>query len=74
MPNNDREGKVGGRTLVAFVAVFFLAFAFFVWGLGNEAHVASNPGPSGMPESTIVNQAPPPASSPSGTTTGTARY
>jgi hypothetical protein len=73
MPNNDREGKIGGRTLVAIVAVFILAFAFFVWGSGSGTHVASNPGPSGMPESTIVNPAPPPASGPSETTTGTAR-
>jgi hypothetical protein len=73
MTNNDRGGKVGGRMLVAIVAVFVLAFAFFGWGPGNGAHVVSNPGPSGIPESTIVNQAPPPASSPPGTTTGTAR-
>jgi hypothetical protein len=73
MPNNDREGKVGGRTLAAIVAVFILGFAFFVWG-GSGTHVASNPGPSGMPESTIINPAPPPAIDPSsGTTTGTAR-
>jgi hypothetical protein len=72
MPNNDRAGKVSGGTLVAIAAVFVFAFAFFVWGSGNETHVASNPGPSGMSESNIVNQAPPPASSRSGTTTGTA--
>ena len=72
MPNNDREGKVGGRTLVAIVAVFILAFALFGWG-GSGTHVASNPGPSGMPESTIINPTPSPASSPSETTTGTAR-
>ena len=72
MPNNDREGKIGGRTLVAIVAVFILAFAFFVWGSGSGTHVASNPGPSGMPESIIINQAPRAAVSPSGTTTGTA--
>ena len=34
MWKNDREGKVGGGTLVAIVAVFILAFAFLVWGLG----------------------------------------
>ncbi|WP_291575683.1 hypothetical protein, partial [Bradyrhizobium sp.] len=73
VPKNDSEGKAGGGTLVAMVAVFILAFAFFVWGLGSGTHVAGNPGPIGMPESTIVNQAPPPAGSPSGTTTGTAR-
>jgi hypothetical protein len=73
MPKNDREGRVGGGTLVAIVAVFILAFAFFVWGFGSGTHVASNPGPSGMPESTILNQVPLPAGSPSETTTGTAR-
>jgi hypothetical protein len=72
MPNNDRKGKVAGRTLVAIVAVFLLAFAFLVWG-DSGTHIASNPGPSGMPESTIINPAPPPAIGPSGTTTGTAR-
>ena len=71
MWKNDSEGTVGGGTLVAIVAVAILAFAFFLWGFGT--HVASNPGPGGMPESTIVNQAPPPADSPSGTTTGTTR-
>jgi hypothetical protein len=73
MWKNDREEKVGGGTLVAIVAVLILAFAFLVWGFGGGTHVASNPGPSGMPESTILNQAPPPAGSPSETTTGTAR-
>ena len=72
MPKNDSEGKVSGRMLFAIGAVFILAFAFFVWGFGSGTHVASNPGPSGMPESTIINQAPPAAVSPSGTTTGTA--
>jgi hypothetical protein len=71
MPNNGREGKVAGRTLVVIVAVFLLAFAFLVWG-DSGTHIASNPGPSGMPESTIINPAPPPANGPSGTTTGTA--
>jgi hypothetical protein len=73
MWKNGREGKAGGGMLGAIVAVFILPFAFFVWGFGSGTHVASNPGPSGMPESTIVNQAPPTAGSPSGTTTGTAR-
>jgi len=72
MPNNDREGKVAGRTLVAIVAVFLLAFAFLVWE-ESGTHIASNPGPSGMPESNIINPAPPPANGPSRTTTGTAR-
>ena len=72
MPNNDRASKVGVRTLVAIVAVI-VAFAFFVLGPTSGNHVASNPGPSGIPGSTTVNQAPPPASNPSGFTTGTSR-
>jgi hypothetical protein len=71
MPNNDHADRIGGRKLVAIVAVV-VALAFFIWGPTNT-HVASNPGPSGIPESTIVNPPPPPASSPSGITTGTAR-
>jgi hypothetical protein len=74
MSNNDREGKRGAGTLVAIAALFIFAFAFFVWGSGSGTHVASNPGPTGMPESNIINPAPPPATGPSsGTTTGTAR-
>ena len=70
MANHDREGKAGGRALVAIGAVFIFAFTLFVWGFGSGTHVASNPGPSGIPGSTM---APPPASGPSGITTGTAR-
>ena len=73
VPKNDSKDKTGGGTLVAIAAVFIIAFALSVREFGSGTHVASNPGPSGMPESTIVNQAPPPAGSPSGTTTGTAR-
>jgi hypothetical protein len=73
MRNNDHEGKFSGRKLVAIVAVFILALAFFVWGPWSGTHVASNPGPSGTSGSTIVNPPPPPATGPSETTTGTAR-
>jgi hypothetical protein len=73
MANHDRENKAGGRTLVAIGAVFIFVFALFVWESGSGAHVASNPGPTGMPESNIINPAPPPASSSSGTTTGATR-
>jgi len=66
MPKTDREFKVWGGTSLAIATVFILVFAFFVWGFGNETHIASNPGPSGS-ESTIVNQTPPPAASPPGT-------
>jgi hypothetical protein len=69
MQNNDRAGKVGVRTLAAIAAII-LAFAFFIWGSTSGDHVASNPGPSGIPGSTM---APPPAGGPSGMTTGTAR-
>jgi hypothetical protein len=65
MPNNDREARVGRRTVVAIAAVFFVAFAIFALGPGSTTHVASNPGPAGIPESTIINPAPAPASSPS---------
>lgn len=60
---NDRESKTGGRALVATLAVLMLLFALFVWG-GSVTHVASNPGPIGMPESNIINKAPPPANGP----------
>ena len=70
---HDQEGKtrVGMVGLVA--AAFALLFVLLVMGPGNRQHVESNPGPSGTPGSTIVDQKPPPAEGPSGTTTGTAR-
>ena len=73
MWKNDSEGKVSGGTLVAIGAAFILTFAFFVWGFGSGTHVARIPGPRGMPESAMPNQASPAAVSPSGATTGTAR-
>jgi hypothetical protein len=72
VPKKDSQGRVSGGMLFVIGAVFILAFAFFVGGFGSGNHIASNPGPSGMPGSTIINPAPPPADSPSGTTTGTA--
>jgi hypothetical protein len=64
MSNNDREDKRGSGMLVAVAGLFIFAFALFVWGSGSGTHVASNPGPSGMPESNIINPAPPPATGP----------
>jgi len=59
---------------VIAVVMLALAVAILTWGPWNTTHVASNPGPSGTPGSTAVNQAPPPAASPSSeTTTGAAR-
>jgi hypothetical protein len=66
----NREGGISRGTFVAVVAAFVLALAILAW---NTAHVASNPGPSGTPGSTAVDQTPPPAAGPSGTTTGAAR-
>ena len=73
MRENDTEGRVGGRTLAVILCAFILLFALMVWGPWSGTHVAGNDGPSGTPGSTAINQAPPPAASPSGTTTGSAR-
>jgi hypothetical protein len=59
--------------MFAVIAVVMLAVAILTGGPRNTTHVPSNPGPSGTPGSTAVNQTPPPAASPSGTTTGMAR-
>jgi hypothetical protein len=71
-PQNPRGG-IGSGTLAAIVAAFVLALALLAWGPWSTTHVAVNPGPSGTPGSTVVEQAPPPAASPSGNTTGAAR-
>jgi hypothetical protein len=57
----------------AVIALVMLAVAILTGGPWNSTRVASNPGPSGIPGSTTLNQAPPPAAGPSGTTTGAAR-
>ena len=66
------EGRVSGGTL-AILCAFILLFALIVWSPWSGKHVAINDGPSGTPGSTAINQAPPPAAGPSGTTTGSAR-
>jgi hypothetical protein len=71
--NHDPKGQTNGRTLAIVAAAFILALAILAWGPWNTGHVASNAGPSGTPGSTAVEQTPPPAESPSGTTTGSAR-
>jgi hypothetical protein len=70
--SQDREGSISFRTFAVFVA-FILAIAILTWGPWNTTHVASNPGPSGTPGSTTLNQTLPPAAGPSETTAGTAR-
>ena len=70
--SQDWEGSF--RRFAVIAVAFILAVAILTWGPWNTTHVASNPGPSGIPGSTAVNQAPPPAASPSSeTTTGAAR-
>jgi hypothetical protein len=69
----NREGGINRRTFVVVVAAFVLALAILAWGPWNTGHVASNPGPSGTPGSTALDQTPPPAAGPSENTTGAGR-
>jgi hypothetical protein len=69
---HGREGSIGFEHSVIALA-FILAVAILTWGPWNTTHVAPNPGPSGTPGSTALDQTPPPAAGPSETTTGTAR-
>ena len=71
--NYDPKGSISGGTLAIIAAAFVLALAVLTWGPWNTGHVASNPGPSGTPGSTALDRTPPPAASPSGTSTGAAR-
>jgi hypothetical protein len=71
--NQDRNGSINGRTLAAVVAAFIVVLVLLTWGPWNTTHVASNPGPSGTPGSTVPDPTPPPADGPSGTTIGAAR-
>jgi hypothetical protein len=71
--NHDWNGSTNRGTLAMIAAAFVLALAILAWGPWNTGHVASNAGPSGTAGSTAVEQTPPPAESPSGTTTGSAR-
>ncbi len=72
MSDNDKA-RVGGGTLAAIVCAFIIVLALFARGPWSGNHVPSNDGPSGTPGSTVINEAPPPAPSPSETTTGSAR-
>jgi hypothetical protein len=71
--NRDRKGSSSGRTLGMVVAALVVVLVLLTWGPWNTTHVASNPGPSGTPGSTVQDTTPPPADGPSGTTTGSAR-
>ena len=57
----------------AVIAVVILAVAILTGGPWNTERIPPNPGLSGTPGSTVLDQAPPPAAGPSGTTTGAAR-
>jgi hypothetical protein len=70
--DQDSKGRTNGATL-AVIGAFVVALAILAWAPWNPGHVASNPGPSGTAGSTVVEQTPPPAESPSGNTTGSAR-
>jgi len=69
----DREGSISYRTFAIIAVAFMLAVAILAWGPWSTEHVASNPGPSGTPGSMALDRTPPPAASPSETTTGAAR-
>ncbi len=69
--SQDREGSI--RRFAVIAVAFILALAIVRWGPWNTTHIESSPGPSGIPGSTALNQTPPPAASPSETTTGAAR-
>jgi hypothetical protein len=71
--DQDRKGSIDGRTFALTVAAVVVVLAIIAWGPWESNHVASNPGPSGIPGSTAMEPAPPPADSPSGSTTGSAR-
>jgi hypothetical protein len=71
--DQDRKGSIGGGTFALTVAAVVVVLALIAWGPWESNHVASNPGPSGTPGSTVVETAPPPADSPSDSTTGSVR-
>jgi hypothetical protein len=68
----DWEGRF--RSFAVIAAAFVLAVAILTEGPPwNTTHVAPNPGPSGTPGSTMLDEIPAPAEGPSKTTTGMAR-
>jgi hypothetical protein len=69
--SQDWEGSF--QRFAAIAVAFVLAVAIVTWGPWNTTHIAPNPGPSGTPGSTVLDEVPPPAEGPSKTTTGMAR-
>jgi cytochrome c-type biogenesis protein CcmH/NrfG len=70
--SQEREGSMSFRTFAVIAAAFVLTVAILTWGPWSAERVPPNPGPSGTPGSTTLNQTPPPAAGPS-ETTGAAR-
>jgi len=56
-----RIGKAAFEGSRLSLEAFILASCYPHMGPWNTTHVASNPGPSGTPGSTVLNQTPPPA-------------
>jgi hypothetical protein len=69
--SQDSEGSL--RRFAAIAVAFVLGVAILTWGPWNTNHIAPNPGPSGTPGSTVLDETPPPAEGPSQITTGMAR-
>jgi hypothetical protein len=69
--SQDWEGSF--RRFAVIAVAFVLAVAIVTWGPWNTTHIAPNPGPSGTPGSTVLNETPPPAEPPSKTTAGMVR-
>jgi hypothetical protein len=69
--SQDWEGSF--RRFAAIAVAFVMAVAIVTWGQWNTTHVAPNPGPSGTPGSTMLDETPVPTEGPSKITTGMAR-
>jgi hypothetical protein len=69
--SQDWEGSL--RRFAAIAVAFVLGVAILTWGPWNTTHIAPNPGPSGTPGSTVLDETPPPAEGASQITTGMAR-
>lgn len=74
MNDPQRQEPTSGTKFAVIVAALVLGLVIIMSGPWNVSHVASNPGPSGTPGSTVKEGTPPPADGPSGgVTTGSAR-
>ena len=60
--SQDWEGSF--RRFAAIAVAFVMAVAIVTWGQWNTTHVAPNPGPSGIPGSTMLDETAAPAGGP----------